>query len=328
MAPPEPPSPEPPSSQQPPPEVLDLAEARAKARDARDFATSDTLREAIADAGWTVTDAPSGWRLTPKPPYEVVPSIRDLPDRSAEPDQGRATVALLVEGWPEDLRQCVAAVLAKAPPDVGILGLDLGNVEGAGDVLHELAAAHPERITEWHLGAPTGWAAARVAMLRLDTAQVHVWLETSTILNGDALTPVLEAFADPGVVGAGWRGVNVDLDDDWRSFLPAGPGEVDALLGYLLAVRRSAARQAGGPHPKARFYRNADMEFSFAVRAATGGRLVVPAEDLPVHQGPHRGYHDSDPAYRDRESKRTYDRFLQRFRGRTDLLAPRPRATS
>lgn len=313
-----------PAPHQPPPEVLDLAEARAQARAARDFATSDTLREVIDAAGWTVTDSPSGWRLTPKPPYEVLTSVRDLPDRSAEPDHGRATVALLVEGWPEDLRECVAAVLSAGPPDVGILGLDLGNVEGAGGVLHELAAEHPERITEWHLGTPTGWAAARAAMLRLDTAGIHIWLETSTIVDGDALTPVLEAFADPSVVGAGWRGVNVDPDDDWRSFLPAGPGEVDALLGYLLAMRRTAARQAGGPHPKARFYRNADMEFSFALREATGGRLVVPAEELPVRQGRHRGYHDSDPAYRDRESKRTYDRFLQRFRGRTDLLAPRP----
>jgi hypothetical protein len=41
--------------------------------------------------------------------------------------------------------------------------------------------------------------------------------------------------------------------------------------------------------------------------------------DVPVRQERHRGYHDSDPEYRDRESRRTYDRFLQRFRGREDL---------
>jgi hypothetical protein len=96
-----------------------------------------------------------------------------------------------------------------------------------------------------------------------------------------------------------------------------------------LAMRRSTALAAAVPHPKARFYRNADMEASFALREAAraaggAGRLVVPATDLPVRQGRHRGYHDSDPAYRDAESARTYNRFLQRFRGRTDLLAPRP----
>ena len=43
-----------------------------------------------------------------------------------------------------------------------------------------------------------------------------------------------------------------------------------------------------------------------------------------MRQGRHRGYHDSDPTYRERESKKTYDRFLQRFRGREDLRLPRP----
>ena len=49
------------------------------------------------------------------------------------------------------------------------------------------------------------------------------------------------------------------------------------------------------------------------------------ALDLPVRQDRHRGYHDSDPAYRDKESRRTYDRFLQRFRGREDLRLSSPR---
>jgi hypothetical protein len=127
----------------------------------------------------------------------------------------------------------------------------------------------------------------------------------------------------PEAVAAGWRGVNVDLADDWRSFTDAAAGEVDALLGYLLVLRRAAAL-ATPPSPKARFYRNADMEWSLLLREA-GGRLLQPlaTEDLPVRQDRHRGYHDSDPDYRDAESKRTYDRLLQRFRGRTDLLAPR-----
>jgi hypothetical protein len=49
----------------------------------------------------------------------------------------------------------------------------------------------------------------------------------------------------------------------------------------------------------------------------------VPATDLPVHQERHRGFHDSDPEQRERESRRTYDRILKRFRGHDDLLAPR-----
>jgi hypothetical protein len=50
--------------------------------------------------------------------------------------------------------------------------------------------------------------------------------------------------------------------------------------------------------------------------------MAVP--DLPCHQERHRGYHDSDPVFRDAESRKTYDRILHRFRGRADILAPRP----
>ena len=300
-----------------PAEVTALAERRAAARAERDWAASDRLRDEIAEAGWLVRDTPDGFALAPRPPYDVVAGVRDLPDRSAEPDTGRCTVAVLVDGWADDVRTCVKALLAHAPADVGVLLLDNGS--DAGQAVHELAQTAPDRVEELHVAQAAGWSQARQALLRADTAAVHVLLDPSTVLEGDALTPVLACFDDPGVVGAGWRGVVVE--DGWTQFTDAGPGEVEALLGYLFAVRRSAALAVPLP-PKARFYRNADMEWSFLLREA-GGRLVVPEGELPVRQDRHRGYHDSDPAYRDRESKKTYDRFLQRFRGREDLRLPR-----
>jgi cysteinyl-tRNA synthetase len=48
-----------------PPEVEALAEARGRAREAKDFAESDRLRDQIAAAGWTVRDVPEGWELVP-----------------------------------------------------------------------------------------------------------------------------------------------------------------------------------------------------------------------------------------------------------------------
>jgi hypothetical protein len=44
---------------------------------------------------------------------------------------------------------------------------------------------------------------------------------------------------------------------------------------------------------------------------------------LPLTQGRHHGYHDVDSEYRDKNSKRNYQRLLDRFRGRNDILAPR-----
>lgn len=299
-----------------PQQVLALAEQRAQARAAKDYAAGDRLRAQIAEAGWVVRDGPAGWALARRPPYDVLAGVGDLPDRSAQPDGRRCTVGVLVEGWADDLRTCVEALLAHAPDDVVVMLLDHGS--DAGAAVHELAQAAPGRVEELHVERQAGWSQARQAMLRADTAAVHVLLDPSSVLEGDALTPVLACFDDPSVVGAGWRGVAVQ--DGWTEFADAGPGEVEALLGYLLAVRRSAAAQV--PLPPARFYRNADLEWSFLLREA-GGRLVVPEGDLPVRQDRHRGYHDSDPAYRDKQSRKTYDRFLQRFRGREDLRLPR-----
>ena len=56
-----------PAAEEFPAEVVALAEQRAAARKAKDFAASDRLRDAIAAAGYLIEDAPGGvWRLKPK----------------------------------------------------------------------------------------------------------------------------------------------------------------------------------------------------------------------------------------------------------------------
>jgi hypothetical protein len=282
---------------QPPPDVAALAERRAAARAAKDYAASDALRDEIAALGWVVRDTADGQALAERPPYDVHERVADLPDNSEEPDTRDVTVAIVADGWPDDLRRCVASVRAHTTAHVLVLDAGIGYDDPDAEVLH--------------LATDPGWAAARTALLRADTARIHLTLDPSMELTGDAVTPVVRAFDDPGVVVAGGWGVTASAD--MTEFADARPGEVDAVLGYLFAVRRSAAL-ATPPHPKARFYRNADIEWSYLLRAA-GGKAVM-TEPLPVTRHRHRGYHDTDRAYRDRESKRTYDRFLQAFRTR------------
>jgi hypothetical protein len=293
-----------------PAEVRALAERRARARADRDYAAADALRGQVEAQGWLIADAPGGFSLRARPGYRVLDGPAALPDRGSRRAGSRTvTVALVVEGFRNDVRACISSVLQRAP-GVTISALDVGNRDGAGDALHELAQAHPGRVEEWHVPSGIGWGEARGALLRADPAPVHVIMDTSMILTGDAIGPLLAALAQEGVVAAGWRGA--DPAEDLREFRPAGPGPVTALLGYLLAVRTEAALRAGGFGAWARFYRNADLEFS--LRLGREGALVVPDGELPVTQGRHRGYHESDPEYRERESRRNYRRVLELLR--------------
>ncbi|MEU4542118.1 glycosyltransferase family 2 protein [Nonomuraea dietziae] len=234
----------------------------------------------------------------------------DLERQRVEISGVTASVGVIVDGWADDMRRCLESILehTSAP----ILALDLGNVHGAGEALHELAERHPERITAWHVaeqphwqGGTAGWGAARTKLMQLDTADVHVLLETSTVLEGDALTPLVKAVKD-GAVAAGWKGVDPgENDTEWNE---SGPGRVRALLGYLMAVRRGAALRAFPE--KVRYYRNADLVLSLALE----GPLVVPDERLPVRQERHHGYHDVSPEYREREARRNYEAVLRMLR--------------
>lgn len=290
------------------------------ARRAGDFATADELRARLRALGYLVVDTPEGFELAPAPPVAALAGVAELPERAGDPPARRASLAVRVDGWPADLARCLDSVLAYAPADVGVLALDEGNVGGAGEVLDRYARAHPERIEAFHLERPVGFAEARNALARADPAGAHVWLDTAVEFTGDAVTGLLTALEVPGVVAVGPFGV--DVSADWREFRDAEPGPVDALNGYFVAFDRAALLAVGGVDRRARFYRNADLELCFALRAAGGS--VVMTGDPAVRLHRHRGYADSDPALREKESRRNYDRFLARFRGREELRA-RPR---
>ncbi|MGN9786557.1 glycosyltransferase family 2 protein [Nonomuraea sp. ZG12] len=191
-----------------------------------------------------------------------------------------ASVGLVADGRPQDVRACVESLVEHT--GATILALDLGDVDGAGDVLAELAERHPERIRLWRVAdAPQGrgggatLGAARMKLLHLDSSEVHVLMDTSLVLEGDALTPLVAAVKE-GAVAAGRQGLEpAESGDRWRQ---AGPGRVRALSADLMAVRRSAAL-AAFPE-RADSAGDADVEFSLALR----GELVVPPERLPVRR--------------------------------------------
>ncbi|MEU6716011.1 hypothetical protein ABZ897_31485 [Nonomuraea sp. NPDC046802] len=197
-----------------------------------------------------------------------------------------ASVALVLDGRPEDVARCVQSVIDHS--DARVLAIDLGNIDGAGDVVHELAERHPERIVVWHVAEEPRWrggtasrGACRDKLMKLDEADVHVLMETNVVLRGDALTPLIAAVVE-GAVAAGWHGLE-SSDGDYQ--VAAGPGKVRALTGELMVVRRAAALRAISELPDdVDDGRDADLRFSQALP----GELIVPAEPLQVAKlGPH-----------------------------------------
>ena len=60
-----------------------------------------------------------------------------------------------------------------------------------------------DRVSELHVERAAGWAQARQALIRADTAAVHVLMDVSTVLEGDGIGPLLDALDDPGTAAAG-----------------------------------------------------------------------------------------------------------------------------
>ena len=286
-----------------------LARARQEARAARDFALSDTLRADIAAQGYEVVDVAGGYELRPKKRFPTYDSTRDI--KAINSGKYEITVAMIIDGFHEDAIETIKSV--KENSDCAIALLVLGDAEALADQLDA-------RTSLVVLTENFGWGESANALLRNVTSEYIVIMDPSTRFTGDAITPVLAELKKREYVAVGWRGGLINLEDEWRSVDDKGIGEVDVLFSYFIAMHREDALAARGFNNRALFYRNADIEFSLALRHANGRLLQM---ELPLVQERHHGYHDSDPEYRDLQSKKNYDRILERFRGKTAILSPR-----
>jgi GT2 family glycosyltransferase len=297
---------------EPPQAVRDLVAERQAARGRRDFARADALREELRAAGWLVRDTPAGPELAEAPPFRPVDPAALAP-RWGEPDRCEVSVVVHVAGWPQDVARAVTALAAHCGAvDHEVVLVDDGAGEATGRALEDLATAHG-RVRVLHLEPALGFGAAMNLAMGQAGGRVLVWLDPHVEATGDLLGPLLEALAAPGAGLAGGWGVVTTSMLEFEA--DQGP-EVDAVEGYLLAVPRVLAARVA-VDARDRFYRNADLDYSFAVRALGYRALRV---DVPARRHRHRAWHETDPSERDRSSRKNYDRFLARWRSRTDLL--------
>jgi hypothetical protein len=94
-----------------PEEVMALADRRQSAREAKDFATADELRDEIHRAGFDVVDTPSGWTLRPRAESSeaVHRRVEDVPALFTEPPTAAFSVQWVDQGWPQDIQRGVAS---------------------------------------------------------------------------------------------------------------------------------------------------------------------------------------------------------------------------
>jgi GT2 family glycosyltransferase len=298
-------------SSTPPEDVRRLLEERAAARDRRDRDTADRLRDELRQLGWEAVDRPGGSTARPLLPDRGAASYVDDTDLGSllvEPASLAATLVAVVDDHPADADRLLAA-LGTQPQ-----GAEHELVLVANGPAGELHAV-PDSAVVLHVGERLGWADAANLGLRRSHGAVVVLLDTSVEPIGDFLAPLLAVFDDAGVGLAGPWGV---VSGDGRQFEEAPPGEVDAIEGYCLAIRREALREAGGIDHRFRFYRNADLDLSFAIRA--NGWRAMATGPLPLERHEHRGWTAHQPAERDRLSKRNFYRFLKHWGDRRDLL--------
>ena len=299
-----------------PPDVARLLEERAAARAARDWDAADALRDQIRVLGWEPVDASSGSTARPSAP----PATADLGSLLDEPASFEASVVVVVDDHPDDLLRLLRG-LAAHPPAAAWELLVVCNAPALaiGPLLDEgwPADGSLPRPTLLRSVARLGWADAVNLGLRRSRGAVTILLDSSLEPVGDVIGPLVAALDDAAVGVAGGWGVT---SDDAREFVEAPPGPVHAVEGYCLAIRREALRAVGGFDPGYRFYRNADLDFSFAVRDA--GWQAMRTQPLPFVQHPHRGWEAHPVEERDRLSKRNFYRFLKRWRDRPDLVAP------
>lgn len=294
-----------------PPDVRRLLDERSAARAERDWARADALRASLAELGWEPQDGPAG--SSARPILASAPDDRSI-SHLDEPARVAASVQVVAEDHPDDLARCLAGLAGHPPASSWELivvanapSYELSPVLSSARLPVEPAVVvAPERL---------GWADSRTLGLRHSRGEITILLDTSLEPIGDVVAPLIGAFDDERVGVAGGWGVT---SSDGREFVDAPPGEVDAIEGYCLAIRRAALQAVGGFDPRFRFYRHADLDLSFAVRDA--GWRAIRTGTLPFVRHEHRGWTALPDAERDRLSRRNFYRFLDHWRDRRDLL--------
>lgn len=257
----------------------------------------------MREGGWDVVDSGAGSELQA---FKAPPSEIKAPPRAV-------TLLTVVHGWQLDAERWLVSAFTNTKADFEAVMVDNSRdyrIEGW------LAKRAAERLRVITLKPTLGFASAVNAGIESAAGEIVVLFDPGVELTGDAVSPLIAALEDLSVALAGPFGLRGK--GTLKEFEESAGPEVDAIEAYCMAFRREDALAVGGFDPKFRFYRNADIDFSFRLRDRGGRAMVVP--NLPVTRHEHRLWEAEEPQERERLSRRNFYRFLDRWRDREDLL--------
>ncbi len=305
-----------------PHQVRLLADERARARRARDWATADRIKAELAASGWKVVDAGTLYSLEPLPPTVVevdgevsYGTSEAVPSRLADPADALATVVLVAGDREAVVPRAVAAVRETAPDIPLVVVANAPSAAVAAEVSRLV-----DSVEVLRLARRLGSAAAMNAGIRRASGTVVLLLDPAVEVGGDTVARLVGALDDPGVGVAGLRGM---ATDDLVHFQPAPSGDVHvvAVDGMAMAFRREdyAARGPLDEHFMLGAYLDAwwslvlrDVPEDAGADAGPRAALVVPGQ---------HAVHVAEMAEADERlvRKQRY-RFLRYFASRRDLL--------
>ncbi len=224
-----------------------------------------------------------------------------LGDRLADPDLHDLSFLVLFDGWVEDIERFHASADAHLSCDWELVVVD--NPVDA-DASQQLATL--DRTLHLPLKERLGYGAGRNLAIRQATGRILAVVDTSIELQGDIWAGVAAALEGPAVGLVGRWGVDTENGFDFTE--AAGP-DVAGVEGYFMAMRRSDIPKTGLFDPKFRFYRNADIDFSYQVRNAGLRTIIDPA--LPLVRHEHRLWENTPD--RDEQSRANFGRLRRHW---------------
>jgi cysteinyl-tRNA synthetase len=302
---------------------------RAELRRRENYLPADELRQEIAADGYSLRDTPLGSLVLPRrleEEFTVLSDSGDAPDNSAQPDRFEFSVNLLAHNNRADLERCIQSICRhSAGRSIELVIVDNGSTDDTLAYLQQLARQHDLRAEHGEsLGLQVlfadhnmGFAAGRNATMRASRGRYIVLMDTSIEVNGDIWEPLDQTLADHNMGVVGPYGL---VTDDLREFREDAGPDVDAIEGYLMAFRRALLPEVGWIDERFRFYRLADIHYSFFFKTSGYRALTTPQVAGRVIKHPHREWYSLSEDEQATKSKKNYDIFRDRWHHGESLL--------